>query len=176
MLKYFRESYEPKVSIPVPVSNLNISDEKKVDIILSLLSSFRNTVQAWTERAYKTTIWSIGIMLSVVGYWILYGGSITGKGRLFFGIALFVFGLLTQLYLSASKRAHKGNGVAIVKCEAVLKLCDKNSFFEGERFFGYSGKWLPSKSLTILQIFHWIILGMSILSVACIDPIVKALK
>ena len=176
MLKYLSESFEPKISAPVPVSNLKISDEKKVDIIISLLSSFRNTIQAWTERAYKTTIWSIGIMLSVVGYWILHGGGIAGKGRLFFGVALFVFGLLTQLYLSAAQRAHKGNGVAIAKCEAVLKLCDKDCFFERKRFFGYSGKWLPSKSLTILQIFHWIILGMSILSVIFIDPIVKAVK
>lgn len=176
MLKYLNDSFEPKISAPVPLSNLNISNEKKVDIIISLLSSFRNTVQTWTERAYKTTIWSIGIMLSVVGYWILHGRGITGKGRLFFGIALFIFGLLTQLYLSAARRAHRGNGIAIAKCEAVLKLCDKDCYFEGERFFGYSGKWLPSKSLTILQIFHWIILVISILSVIFIDPIEKVIK
>ena len=176
MFKYLNETFEPKISAPIPVSNLNISDEKKIDIIISLLTSFRTTIQAWTERAYKTTIWSIGIMLSVLGYWILHGSSITGKGRLFFVVALFVFGLLTQLYLSAAQRAHKGNGVAIAKCEAVLKLCDKDCYFDGERFFGYSGKWLPSKSLRILQIFHWIILIMAILSVIFIDPVEKIIK
>jgi hypothetical protein len=175
MFKFLRESFDSKISAPLPVSNLEISNEKKVDIIISLLGSFRNTVQAWTERAYKTTIWSIGIMLSIVGYWVLHGGDISGRGRLFFSIALVVFGLLTQLYLQAAQRAHRGNGIAIAKCEAVLNLCNKDSYFAGERFFGYSGKWLPSKSLTILQIFHGVILGLSICSIVFIDPISKSI-
>ncbi len=176
MFKFLKESFESKITAPVPMSNLEISDQKKVDIIIALLASFRNTVQIWTERAYKTTIWSIGIMLSIVGYWILHGESLLGKGRLFFAVALFIFGLLTQLYLSVAQRAHRGNGIAIAKCEAVLKLCDKNSFFDGERFFGYSGKWLPSESLKVLQVFHWVILAISILSILLIDPISKIVK
>lgn len=176
MFKFLNESFKAEIVNPVPISNLNISDDKKIDILINLMNSFRTNVQAWTERAYKLTIWSVGIMISSVSYCFLHSETITKKGLIFISIALFVFGLLTQLYLSAAQRAHKGNGIAISKCEAALKLCDLGSYLKNELFFGYSGKWLSSKSLRVLQIFHLAVLVISIISLIFVNPAVKFFK
>ena len=172
MIKLFTESFEPIISASVPKSAIDISN-KSVDVLLSLMNSAKSNLQEWTERSYKATSWSVGIILTIVSYWILYGHPGTLKARLIISIGIFFFGSFTQLYLLAAKSAFRGNGDVIVKCEAALKLCEKGSYFKNNYFFGYSGKWLPSESLSVLRIFHGAVLAFSLLVIFFINPIEK---
>ena len=132
---YFNESFESIISMPVPFGQIDISDEKKVDVLVSLIASSKTNILTWGERAFKATSWSVGIILSIVGYYILHGNMMPLKGRIFITLGIILFGLLTQIYLASAKRAHTGNGYVLVKCESALRLCEKATYFEDYEFF-----------------------------------------
>ncbi len=153
MFEMLKDNFESKIIEVIPESSLIISDDKKVDIIISVMSLLRNNVSSWTERAFKATSWSAGILISFITFWIINGKTIPLMDRVLISFGIFFFGIFMQFYLFSARRAHKGNGVAIAKCEVALKLCKKDFYINETIFFGYSGKWLNSKSLTVLQYF-----------------------
>lgn len=174
MLTYFKDTFEPVVSVPVPPGKLEPNDEKKVDVLISLMNTSKFNILSWSERAYKATSWSVGIILAIVGYFILHGNLMPFKGRIIITLGTILFGFMTQLYLSAAKRAHNGNGYVLVKCESALRLCEKGTYFKEQEFFGFSGQYLPSKSLKVLRMFHIVVLVFSVIILMTIDPIIKS--
>lgn len=168
------ENFDPEVSSEIPENVIEFSHEKRIDVIISVMESIRQSILSWTERSYKATSWSIGILLSVVSFWILYGDPVNIRIRSIIASGMFIFGSFTQLYLLAALRAFRGNGSTLVKCEAALNLCNKGSYFKHQPFFGYSGKWLSSKSLSILRLFHFAVLIFSFLIVLLVTPIGKS--
>ncbi|MBI5183789.1 MAG: hypothetical protein HY999_05450 [Nitrospinae bacterium] len=173
MLTYFKDTFDPEISATVPLGQLEPSEDKKVDVLIALMNTSKFNILSWSERAYKASTWSVGIILAIVGYFFLYGNNMPYKGRIILTLGTILFGLLTQLYLSAAKRAHFGNGYVLVKCESALRLCEKGTYFKDTEFFGYSGQYLPSKSLKVLRIFHASVLAFSVFILLVIDPIVK---
>lgn len=148
------EEFESIINAEIPKKVFNISDEKKVDILISLMKDLRININEWTERAYKATIWSIGLMFSLVGYWFLNSNRLNGYSCYLFIIAIIFIGTLTQIYLFYALKAHFGTGIALEKCQASLGLCDNGYYLEDKPFFGYSGKWLKSRSIRVLKIFN----------------------
>ena len=146
--------FSTSVTNNIPISNINLSEDKKVDVLLALMHDIRSNINSWTERAYQSTIWSVGMLLTIVGFWLSYGKINASGYGIYFIIGVFVLGIFNQAYLFAARRAHRGNGAVITKIEVALKLCDLDSYIVGKRFFGYSGKWISSKSLIILQTMH----------------------
>ena len=102
MFNYFKEDFTPVISATVPESQIDL-DGKKADIIIALMIETKQTIQKWGQRALTTTSWSVGIVLSIVAYYILHGNSITGWGRFVIGFGVLLFGILTQLYLYSAR-------------------------------------------------------------------------
>lgn len=137
-----------------PESNIDIKDDKKVDVMIALYVSLRSNIVQWNDRAYRATAWSIGLSLAVVMYWITHSSSMPILGRFIFAVGIFMFGSITQRYLLAIRQAHKGTGRVIDRVQATLKLCDKSVYIQDALFFGYSGKYLAPGSIKSLQFMH----------------------
>ena len=172
MFNYFKEDFTPVISATVPESQIDL-DGKKADIIIALMIETKQTIQKWGERALTATSWSVGIVLSIVAYYILHGNSITGRGRFVIGFGVLLFGILTQLYLYSARRAHEGNGVVLIKCQAALKMHNIGEYFKDDIFCGYDGKYPKSKSLKILNFFHIIVVLYSLLVFSFVSPAQK---
>jgi len=154
------------VNEDVPKSTLNINDDKKVDVLVSLVSSLRSDHISWIDRSYKAATWSIGILVSAMSYVILQKPEIATSKIVFVAIGMLFFGLITQLFFCAARNAHHGIGAALSRCEASLRLCETGSYLVETPFFGYSGKWVPPTHITILQTLHFVVLVLSVLMVA----------
>lgn len=142
---------------------------KKVDVLISLVSSLRSDHIAWIDRTYKAATWSIGILVTAMSYVMLQKDTLQPNEIIFIAIGMTLFGLITQLFFCAGRNAHHGIGAALSRCEASLKLCETDCYLQGTPFFGYSGKWVPPTHITILQIFHFVALVLSVLMVASIE-------
>lgn len=175
MFKRLCESdFAPKITATVPVTTFTVTDDKKVDILISLYGTLRTSIANCIERCYKAAFWSVGILLSLAGAWLLHGQGISLKGRFLSVAGTFLFGALTQLHLDAEREEYFGNGVALVKVEAALGLCQADAYIQGAPFFGYSGKWVPARNLALLQIFHGVVLLLVLAALIFIDPIQAA--
>jgi len=143
-------------------STLNISDDKKVDILIAMMHDIRNSIDSWTNRSFQAVSWSGGILLAFVGYWITKAHKVVLLNRIFLALGICLFGMLIQIYLFRVKSAHSGNGNLLSKIEATLRLTEKNFYIHDKYFFKYTGKWIPPKSLTILQVMNLIIIIFAI--------------
>ncbi len=155
---------EPAEELDKFISNLKLSDEKKADLLISLLGIFHDNIRSWTTRCYQAVTWAVGINLVAVSYVILNLEKMNAQIRILIFFGLIVFGLLIQLYLRRASRAHCGNRLGISKCEAALGLYKLGEFFKERYFFVYSKEMLRSKNLEYLMIFQ---LMLSLLS-ACV--------
>lgn len=166
MFDLYTKKIEHKISATMPKSKLNnITDDKKADVLISLVSSLRSDHISWIDRSYKAATWSIGIILSAVAYSVLKENKLSPVGIYYIAISIFLFGLLTHMFFLAARSAHRGIGTALVRCEAILRLCESNSYVDNQTFFGYSGEWVPPTHLTVLQLFHAVVMILSIVMV-----------
>ena len=154
------------VTNDVPQSALDISEDKKVDVLVSLVTSLRADHISWIDRSYTAATWSIGLLVTAMSYVVVEKAGIKPNGIFIIAAGMFLFGLTAQLFFCAARNAHHGIGAAISRCEASLKLCTAGSYITSAPFFGYSGKWVPPTHITILQIIHLLTLILSVLIVA----------
>lgn len=169
MFDFYTSKIAHIVSTTVPQSTLVVSDDKKADVLISLMNSLRSDHISWIDRSYKAATWSIGIILSVVAYCVLRDNKLSVVGISYIAIGIFLFGLLTHMFFLAARSAHKGIGVALVRCEAILRLCEPDAYIRKQAFFGYSGKWIAPTHLTVLQVFHAVVMVLSIIMVVFTD-------
>jgi len=156
------------VSDDVPQSALEFTDEKRADVLISLVNSLRSDHIAWIDRSYTAATWSIGVLVTAMSYIALHNANLQIKAIIFVAIGMALFGLITQLFFCAARNAHHGIGAALSRCEASLGLCEPGCYLKGVTFFGYSSKWVPPTHITILQIFHLFVIFLSVLIVATI--------
>jgi hypothetical protein len=168
MIKFCQSEISYYVSSDVPKSALNINDDKKVELLLSLMSSLRTDNTSWIDRTYKSAIWSIGILVTAMSFIFIENSKIPANGIIFIAIGMSLFGLVTQLFFCAARNAHNGIGAALIRCEASLRLCESGSYLTEAPFFGYSGHWIPPTHITIMQVLHFIVLILSVLMVASV--------
>ncbi|MCY2996193.1 MAG: hypothetical protein NTY19_51340 [Planctomycetota bacterium] len=148
-------------------SALTISDDKKVDVILSVMSSVRTHIAEWNSRAYTATSWFVAILLLLPSYMLTAPSSITltMSDKLILSAGIFVFGVFGQIYLHFAHDALRNNGRALVRCEAVLQLGDPKAYFKTVDFFSLNpkGEWVTAKDIITLRILHFVVLVLSIL-------------
>lgn len=156
-----KESNEPLFSLEAPAGKAEellaivaLSDEKKIDIMLSLMNVYHGNIMAWTTLCYQVVMWSIGISFAVVAYLFLDPDKAPLLVRSVIALALLSFGLMIHLFLLKARRAHYGNRLAIAKCEAGLGLYQKGEYLGYRPFFIYSTKMLRSGNLEFLIHFH----------------------
>ncbi len=158
---------KPAESVEEILSALRVGEEKKVDVLISLLGIFHNNIVSWTTRTFQAATWATGLSFAVVSYVFIHPEKLNTVTRILFGCGLLSFGLIIQLYLRAGSRAHSGNRLAISKCEAALGLYDIGGYLKTRPFFTYSKGMQASKSLTVIILFQLIVTIASVLLVFC---------
>ena len=96
-----------------PVSKIRLSDEKKADVLTQYWMSLRARVGVWEDRAYRATVWSVGLVFSATGYCLLHPEDLAMIRRLVVGVGFIIFGALTQSFLFVAKRSHRHTGLFV---------------------------------------------------------------
>lgn len=122
---------------PSRSSSIELSADKKVEVLLSLMESFRSQIMAWHDRAYAVATTSLGLLLFVTKQWI----DAPNKNLIYLGgyiIVILIFSWLTEMYLKAAHDAYNGNEQGKIQCEYALRLKESGAYFHNERVF-----WAP---------------------------------
>jgi hypothetical protein len=146
-------------------SVVNLEDAKKVDVLIALAGIFHGSIVSWTTRVFEAITWAVGIEFAVVSFVFVNADKVTRLASIVVATGLFIFGVMTQLYLRAASRAHSGNRLGIAKCEAALGLYQPGKYLEHRSFFIYSKAMLVSRNLSVLSRFHAVATVVSIVSV-----------
>lgn len=151
--------FNTTVTGSLPESTLAIPNAKKVDVLVALYMSLRSNIAEWINRSYRATAWSVGLLMTATGYWVLRGSETPLSLRIVVALGLFLFGSLTQCFLYIARGAHHATGRAIDRVQATLRLCDEDIYIKDARFFGFSGRYLAPMGIAALQVLH----GVSLL-------------
>jgi hypothetical protein len=151
-------------------SVVDVNADRKVDILLSLMGSFRSQIMAWHDRAYLVATSSFGLLLVIAKQWL----DTPNKTPLYligYAIAIAFLAWLTQLYLRSVMNAYQGNEAGKLKCEYALRLKDEDTYFRGARFFWVESdpqkeRGMPARDIQVLQVAHGIVAGL--LVVVCL--------
>jgi len=153
--------------LPTSASDFSpFSPEKRIDILLSVYSDIRSSIEHWEDRIYNASVWSSGILLSAVTF--LYQQKLEGSGsqrqdglRIALAAAVLVFGIITQGYLYFAVDAFQNNARFLVKTEAALRLCRKGEYFGTYPLVGFSGEWVTNHRQMFLRVSNAIVLIVS---------------
>jgi hypothetical protein len=138
-------------------SSLQISDDRKVEIVLKLLESSRSQIMTWHNQAYVATTASLGLVFLVTKVWMSASPE-TLAGLLACEVAITAFAVLTQFYLRSARDNYNGNEENKLKCEYALRLKDENAYFDGARFYwaesGEKDRGMPFRDMPVLRWAH----------------------
>jgi hypothetical protein len=137
-----------------PISNIVISNDKKVEVLTEYWMSLRERWAILENRAYSVTVWSVGLVFSGTGYLLVQSLDLTSDRRVTILIAFAIFGSLTQVFLHVINQSYLGTGKAIERTQAALRFYETGQYLSEERFFGYSGTYLPKVIISSLRVLH----------------------
>jgi len=136
--------------------NFTIDANQKQAVMVSLLSIFHNNISAWYSRAYQAATWGVGIQFSIVGYFFVSTDRFSFSTILVACVATGIFSFAIFQYLTAAIEGHKGNRLAIAKCEGALHLYESGTYLKDSPFFTFSKEMLRSSSLDVIRVLHCI--------------------
>lgn len=153
MSKPYKE-FDTTIQGPPPISRIDVTEDNKVDVLTQYWMSLRQRIGVWEDRAYAATVWSLGLIFSAMGYCLLQPQNLTATSRILIASAFVIFGGLTQAFLSVARRSYRSTGAAIDRVQAALRLCEPDVYVAEKPFFGYTGRYLPPRIMTVLQCLH----------------------
>jgi len=116
------------------LSAIDLKDNDKVNVIVSLHGHFRNHIQFWHDQVYKAATWSILMAYALVGYRL---DDSLDRGTLSIILTLIVLvGTLSGFYLKFCNRAYHGNWEQIINCQQALRLHEPGVYFPKRSFYG----------------------------------------
>jgi uncharacterized membrane protein len=124
---------------------LNLSDEKRIDILISQLNERYGALHKMRDRSMHFTLWILGLGLALA--WLLIS-EVTLSGWQPFIVAFFllVFGFCSVVFLRAIQRGFNKNRDIVIRIERLLSLYEKD-------FYGKVGSVLPEDFSS--KKFHW---------------------
>jgi hypothetical protein len=138
-------------------SNLDVSNDRKVEIVVKLLESSRTQIMSWHNQAYVAASASLGLMLVVINV-CLTARSKTLVGLLAYEVGIVALATFGQLYLRATHENYANNEKHKLKCEYALRLKDENAYFNGARFYwaerGEMERGMPARDIRVLRWSH----------------------
>jgi len=109
---------------------MNISDEKKVDIVLNLLNERYNASHKMRERSLNFAVWILGFGIAFA--WILLNNiSLPIFQKIILSIFIFIIGYLTRSFLSYIETGFNKNHEVMITLEKVLGCYEQNKYSEG---------------------------------------------
>ena len=135
---------------------MNIDDNKKVDILLSLLNERYNASHRMRERSLNFAIWILGFGIAVA--WMLLGDiNLSISQKVILTIFIFIIGYLTRKFLLCIEAGFNTNKEVMVTLEETLECYEQNKYMEGKSL--YPEKYRDSectKTSHFKSLYEWI--------------------
>ena len=109
---------------------MEISDEKKVDVLLNLLKERYESAHKLRERSYNFTIWLLGIGVVFIGF-VVTKPCFLFSQRVSLTIFVVVIMLLASFFLWSMEKGARKNRQVMIRTEEVLG-CYQAGFFGGK--------------------------------------------
>jgi len=99
---------------------MEIKDEDKVNVVLSLLRERYNASHKMRERSERFTIWIVGLAFTVIWFLLLRGPTFTSSQKLALAVLVAVIGGLAFWHQVAVNKGFYRNRSVIITMEEVL--------------------------------------------------------
>jgi len=156
---------------------MQISDEKKIDVLLSLLKERCEASHKMRERSLSFTVWILGFGI-MISWMLLSGITLTLLQKIIFTLFIVIIGFLAKCFLKAIKEGFDRNRKIMIKIEDVLGCYDSNVYIENTSLFPLEYKNLPKKETShFFSLYKWLlIMEILLISLMWHDSIFKLLK
>jgi len=135
---------------------MNINDDKKVDILLSLLNERYNASHRMRERSLNFAIWILGFGIAVA-WMLLRDTNLSISQKVVLTIFIVIIGYLTRKFLLCIEVGFNANKEVMVTIEEALECYEQNKYMEGKSL--YPEKYRNSectKASHFKSLYEWI--------------------
>lgn len=135
---------------------MNIDDDKKVDILLSLLNERYNASHRMRERSLNFAIWILGFGIAVA-WMLLRDINLAISQKVVLTIFIVIIGYLTRKFLLRIEAGFNANKEVMVTLEEALGCYEQNKYIEGKSL--YPEKYKKSdctKTSHFKSLYEWI--------------------
>lgn len=135
---------------------MNINDDKKVDILLSLLNERYYASHRMRERSLNFAIWILGFGIAVA-WMLLCGINLSISQKVVLTIFIVIIGYLTRKFLLYIETGFNVNKEVMVTLEEALECYEQNKYMEGKSL--YPEKYKKSdctKTSHFKSLYEWI--------------------
>lgn len=143
---------------------MNIDDDKKVDILLSLLNERYNASHRMRERSLNFAIWILGFGIAVA-WMLLRDINLSIFQKVTLTIFIVIIGYLTRKFLLCIEVGFNANKEVMVTLEEALGCYEQNKYIEGKSL--YPEKYKKSdctKTSHFKSLYEWIWIIITLLT------------
>lgn len=135
---------------------MNINDDKRVDILLSLLNERYDASHRMRERSLNFAIWILGFGIAVA-WMLLRDINLSISQKVVLTIFIVIIGYLTRKFLLCIEAGFNANKEVMVTLEEALECYEQNKYIEGKSL--YPEKYKKSdrtKTSHFKSLYEWI--------------------
>lgn len=156
---------------------MNINDDKKVDILLSLLNERYDASHRMRERSLNFAIWILGFGIAVA-WMLLCDINLAISQKIVLTIFIVIVGYLTRKFLLRIETGFNANKEVMVTLEEALECYEQNKYMEEKSL--YPEKYKNSdctKTSHFRSLYEWIwtIIGL-LISLIWLEQILNLVK
>lgn len=156
---------------------MEINQEKKVDILLTLLSERYEAFHRMHERSLNFALWILGFGIAMA--WMLLGQiTLVFFQRIILTVFVVIIGCLTKKFLTSIEIGFDRNRKVMIKIEEALKCYDANVYCEATTLFPDEYKDLDKSKTShfaSLYVWIWAIVGV-LISLIWLEPVLNFIK
>lgn len=143
---------------------MQISGDKKVDVLLNLLNERYAASHRMRERSLNFALWILGFGIGIA--WMLLSQiTLTFSQKIILTTFVIIIGCLTKIFLCAIEVGFDRNRKVMVKIEETLGCYKANIYSEGTALFPEAYKTLDKKETSHFKSLYqwvWVIIGVLI--------------
>lgn len=143
---------------------MNINDDKKVDILLSLLNERYDASHKMRERSLNFAIWILGFGIGIT--WILLDNvNLLVSQKIILTMFISIIGVLTKNFLSCIEKGFNSNKDVMITLEDALGCYEQERYIAGKSLYPDKYKNFDcnkTSHFNSLYIWLWVVGGLLI--------------
>lgn len=156
---------------------MDINNNKKVDIVLSLLNERYGASHRMRERSLNFAIWILGFGIAMM--WILLGEiNLHTSQKVILSIFIAIIGYLTIKFLSYIEAGFNANKEVMVTLEEVLECYKQSAYIENKTLYPETYKRLDcNKRSHFKSLYEWIwTITAFLISLLWLEPVLTLIR
>ncbi len=145
---------------------MEINENQKITVLLSLLNERYNASHQMRERSLKFAMWVLGFVIIAIPWLLLNRELLTSYIKWSFSIIILILGFFSYWFLIAINRGFNRNRRLLIKIEKALGCYEKNAYIESEQLFPKeynqqcNGKRKINWTYHFITIYAWIFIAI----------------